>query len=120
MKIYIAGPMTGLPEFNFPAFFAAEERLKRAGYTTFNPARRDVEEDGIDVSGTSGNHHEVPGFDLRKALDADTTYICREADAIYMMTGWEHSLGASAEHALAKVLRLVIMYEHRLIGEHGG
>ena len=40
--IYIAGPMRGYPEFNFPAFYAAEERLRARGHAVFNPARRDV------------------------------------------------------------------------------
>jgi len=30
--IYIAGPMAGLPLYNFPAFFSAEERLARLGW----------------------------------------------------------------------------------------
>jgi len=37
--IYIAGPMSGLPEFNYPAFFAAAEQLTAAGYDVLNPAR---------------------------------------------------------------------------------
>lgn len=38
MKLYIAGPMTGLPEFNYPAFMDAERRLIAAGYEIENPA----------------------------------------------------------------------------------
>lgn len=37
-KLYIAGPMSGLPEFNYPAFHAAEAQLQAAGYETLNPA----------------------------------------------------------------------------------
>lgn len=114
MRVYIAGPMTGKPEFNFPAFFAAEDRLRDAGHDPFNPARRDIEEDGVDVTGTTG--HEklrdlATGFSMRRALDADTTYICLDAEAIYMLQGWEYSAGAHAEHALGKALGLTIWYE---------
>lgn len=41
MKLYIAGPMYGLPENNYPAFFAAEERLNAVGFQTENPARNE-------------------------------------------------------------------------------
>lgn len=37
-KVYIAGPMTGLPEFNYPTFFAAEEYLRSHGAKVMNPA----------------------------------------------------------------------------------
>jgi len=37
-KIYIAGPMSGLPEYNYPAFHAADAELKALGHETLNPA----------------------------------------------------------------------------------
>ena len=39
MRIYIAGPMTGLPDSNYPAFHAAEARLQALGHEPHNPAR---------------------------------------------------------------------------------
>jgi len=42
MKLYIAGPMSGLPEYNYPAFYEAEGRLAARGYDTLNPARNPV------------------------------------------------------------------------------
>lgn len=33
MKIYIAGPMTGLPDLNFPAFHNEARRLRMQGCT---------------------------------------------------------------------------------------
>lgn len=39
MKLYIAGPMSGLPAFNYPAFHMAEAHLQALGYDTLNPAR---------------------------------------------------------------------------------
>lgn len=38
MRLYIAGPMTGLPEFNVPAFKAAAVALDDAGHVAVNPA----------------------------------------------------------------------------------
>ena len=37
-RIYLAGPMTGLPEFNYPAFHAEAARLRQLGYHVENPA----------------------------------------------------------------------------------
>lgn len=40
MILYIAGPMTGYPDFNYPAFHDAERRLRAAGFEVLNPADR--------------------------------------------------------------------------------
>jgi hypothetical protein len=37
-KIYLSGPMTGLPDLNFPAFHAEAARLRALGYDVINPA----------------------------------------------------------------------------------
>ena len=43
--LYIAGPMSGWPESNYPLFHAAEEILREAGYEVINPARNGDGED---------------------------------------------------------------------------
>jgi hypothetical protein len=35
--LYIAGPMTGIPDSNYPAFNQAEIELRAAGYDVLNP-----------------------------------------------------------------------------------
>ena len=39
MRLYIAGPMTGLPDSNYPAFFRAADQFASAGHDPINPAR---------------------------------------------------------------------------------
>ena len=109
-NIYIAGPMRGVPEFNFPSFYEAEEMLKKQGWNVFNPARNDVENYGLNTTGLKGDMGELPEFNLRDALAWDMQRIC-ESGAIYMLQGWEHSTGARAEHALAIALGLDVEYE---------
>jgi len=41
LTVYLAGPMTGLPRFNFPAFDQAAQALRAAGYRVINPAEQD-------------------------------------------------------------------------------
>lgn len=114
-RIYIAGPMRGIPYFNFPLFFKAEENLHVLGHTTFNPARRDCDRHGKDISKDNptgdlvlaGKQH---GFSLRDALGDDMEYICRYADGIALLPGWENSKGAKAEKATAEALGLEILY----------
>jgi hypothetical protein len=111
-KIYIAGPMRGIKEFNFPAFYAAEEKLRALGYETFNPARRDEEKYGSGVRNSErGLLSDITstGLDLREALGADTAWISKEADAICMLPNWEYSKGARAENALANALGLEVI-----------
>ncbi len=116
MKIYLAGPMTGIPHFNFPLFKQVAYTLRKQGHEVFNPAERDIERhDGKDISEDNPTGCQVlaatnHGFSLREALADDTAYICMEADAICMLPGWEASPGARAEWALAFALKHTIMY----------
>ena len=115
MKIYIAGPMRGRPQFNFPAFNAAAMWRER-GYEVFNPAERDTETHGEAMSATNetGCVEQAAaqhGFSLREALAQDAQWICLHADAIFMLHGFSDSKGAKAEKALADALGLEVIYQ---------
>lgn len=115
MKIYVAGPMRGIPEFNFPAFNAAAARLRLEGHSVFNPAEKDNERHGVDISKGNATGDETiaakqHGFNLREALGLDLAFICAEADAIALLPGWESSKGAKAEKATAEALGLEVLY----------
>lgn len=113
-KIYLAGPMTGIPRFNFPKFKTAAYTLRRKGFFVFSPAEHDKKVHGdaewmLDEYGDTVKA-EQNGFNLREALHADLSFICQKADAIAMLPGWEYSRGATAEHATAVALGLEVMY----------
>lgn len=113
MKIYLAGPMRGIPEFNFPAFHKATAFLRALGHEVFNPAERDNERHGTDISKGNATGDEKlaaaqHGFNLREALGADLAWICAEADAIALLPGWENSKGVKAEAATGDALGLLV------------
>jgi hypothetical protein len=106
-KIYIAGPMSGIPEFNFPKFFAVEAKLKAEGWHVFNPANKSTEEDVINHSSYGegdGLALVSSGWDFKAAYKWDTDRVI-DADAIYMLKGWEASPGARGEHAVAMAMQ---------------
>lgn len=107
-SIYIAGPMSGLPEFNFPAFFAAEEKLRAEGWNVFNPAKKEHEEplkqSGAFSTGDTDLADGSSGFDFKKTYLWDMEKVIY-SDAIYMLQGWEKGAGARGEHAVAQVMK---------------
>ena len=90
-RIYIAGPMTGLPEFNYPAFNAEAARIRALGYHVENPAENPAPE-----CGTWQGYMRAA---LRQMLTCDT---------VVMLKGWGKSKGAAIEYNLAKSLGLEI------------
>lgn len=123
MKIYLAGPMRGIPEFNFPAFYEAAALLRAEGHVVFSPAEKDNEKHGCDISagnieGSEEQAKKQHGFSLRQALGMDLAWICAEADAIALLPGWENSKGVRAELATANALGLQVTY--LIAREEGG
>lgn len=102
MQIYIAGPMTGYPSFNFPEFDAAERRLREAGHEPINPAACD-RRDGFDPDADEVTHEM-----LRRVMHRDLAFICK-SEAIAVLPGWQSSLGCCIEVSLAVRLGLTIL-----------
>lgn len=92
-RIYIAGPMTGLPDWNRPAFNAAAAQLTEAGYRVWNPV-------GNGVALSAEWHHH-----LRADLRALT--LCGR---LALLPGWTKSKGACLEEHIARQLGMTIMY----------
>lgn len=108
VRLYVAGPMTGIKYFNAPAFADASFRLRLVGYQAFNPAENDVA-NGFNVSNMTGTEKlEDHGYSLRQALKEDLTWICDNADGLALLGGWEKSKGAAAEMALAHALGIPV------------
>lgn len=91
--VYIAGPMTGKPDWNYPEFHRAAASMRDLGWKVLNPA----ENFGGDMS--------LPY----------ATYICAavrdvvNADAVLLLGGWKDSKGAKLEATLGGVLGLRLL-----------
>lgn len=96
-KIYISGPISGLPlETVYNNFTNAEVNLLEKGYKVVNPFNN-----GLSTTATWEEHMRA---DLKLLLDCD---------AIYMLEGWEKSRGARIEYALAVDLKMDVQYQHK-------
>ena len=113
MKIYVAGPMTGIPQFNFPAFDAAAADLRQMGYFVVSPAEMDNEEtramamaspDGAQGSGSS------KGETWGDFLARDVKLVADEVDAIAVLPGWDKSRGARLETFVAFLCGKPVVY----------
>ena len=83
--VYISGPMTGIEDFNRPAFNALAAELRAAGHVVLNPA-------------------DLPdGLSYAAYMDIDMAMV-RAADVLVMLDGWEKSKGAAAEANYAYAL----------------
>jgi hypothetical protein len=112
MNIYLAGPMRGRKNFNFPAFDYAAARLRVDGHFVFSPAERDRKAYGDDIEDNpTGDESKVANAacTINDCMSSDCEWICRTADAIALLPGWEASSGANAEVALAKALGLSVI-----------
>jgi nucleoside 2-deoxyribosyltransferase len=105
MKIYLAGPMMGLPGLNFEAFDTAAYTLRRKGYEVFNPAENDRIRHNINPDKTTTEQT----YPIRELLFEDLEYICKHADAIALLPGWHLSRGVAAELATATRLGLKVI-----------
>lgn len=120
MRIYLAGPMRNIAQFNFPAFHSAAGQLRSGGHEVFSPAEHQ-EFAGFDYTGHAAGDlaaAEAAGFSLREALGADLAWICAEADAVVLLPGWENSLGARAEAATGHALGLLVTGLGEFLGNY--
>lgn len=97
MIAYIAGPMTGIPEYNAPAFRVAAANLRAQGVEVISPVEMD-EADGLDIEAEAAHNGD---WDWARALARDIAVIIQDADAVVVLPGWTKSRGAFLETATA-------------------
>lgn len=89
--VYIAGPMTDMPDLNYPEFNRVARQLRELGYQVENPAENPAP--------------PCQSWEGYMRLAIAQLVKCEE---IHMLRGWSNSRGARIEHGLARDLGLVV------------
>jgi hypothetical protein len=106
LRLYVAGPMTGLPGRNYDAFRTATRELTDTGYTAIDPSEIDALHEfenarqGCKVCrrGTHSWH-----WYMKRAIGMMVS-----CDGVATLPGWENSKGAKAEVELALMLEMPV------------
>lgn len=101
---YLAGPMRGKRDFNFPDFDKAKKLLEAAGYDVINPADLDrqmhIRAETLDYA--TGTFKGDPTPIILRDLVAITSLQPDRGDVLALLPGWSSSTGAICEVALAE------------------
>lgn len=92
MTIYLSGRMSGLPDFNYPAFNREAARLRSLGFEVLNPA-----ENPEPPCGTWQGYMRMAVAQLV------------QCEAVALLPGWQNSRGACIEYWLAWTLGMDIV-----------
>lgn len=92
-RVYIAGPMTGLPDLNRPAFHAAAAQYRARGAFVFNPAEVELHE----------------GAEWADYMRAEIPHLVT-CDTIVLLPGHDASAGANLELHIARQLGMSIVW----------
>lgn len=99
--IYTAGPMTGLPQFNIPAFQRVARRLRKEGYTVVSPVELDsdaIRQEALaSPDGAMPATGKIGGETWGQILARDVRVIADHVDCIVVLPNWERSRGARLE-----------------------
>jgi precorrin-6x reductase len=106
MKVYIAGAISGVKDYNAAEFERVESMLREQGDEPFNPLRNDAKM-GVKpkdcVYGSKGNAR-------RRVLKSDLNYICDHAEKVVVLPNSGKSKGVAAEVATARALGIPVVF----------
>lgn len=100
-RVYLAGPMSGYDNFNFPAFYDGAKSLRAMGFIVYNPADNPYKD--------SYKWEDYLKMDLRNVLNSD---------AIVCLPHWYESKGATFEVYIANTLSKPILNYKTMLPIH--
>lgn len=99
-RLYLAGPMTGFTDFNYPAFHAEAARLRALGYHVESPAENEAP--------PCGTWEAYLRTGLRQMLTCD---------CVALMPGWADSKGATLERSVGLQVGLSVVFSSTIQAE---
>ena len=103
MILYIAGPMTNIPQFNLPQFNAVAQWLRAEGHEVISPVELDSpamrEAAWRSADGKWDHTQPAPGSNETwgVVLGRDVAVVADTVDGVALLPGWEVSKGARLE-----------------------
>jgi nucleoside 2-deoxyribosyltransferase len=112
MRLYLAGTMTGIPQFNFPLFEYWSGRLRNAGFDVLSPHNSDDPDvQKAAWASEAGDPSDLPpakgGSDKKLTILKNTEDILG-CDGIALIENWQRSSGAVHEIAIATRLGIPV------------
>lgn len=103
-KLYLAGPMSGIKQFNFPLFIRAAAELRKAGHQIVSPAELDKDDNPkmydaamASPDGAMGSLAGLQGATWGEVLARDVRIIANDVSGVVFLPGWPASRGARLE-----------------------
>ena len=94
--VYLSGPMSGYPNFNYDRFNEVALKLRSAGYVVINPA--EIQGNSDNTTFDEGGNSIVDKNDWVDLLSRDLiTILEMKVGMIVLLSGWHGSKGAKAE-----------------------
>lgn len=103
-RVFLAGPMRGRYEYNFPAFFEAALDLRSRGLDVHNPAQVDEQRGFLWLWVEAADANTLPGWAVASCEQA-----INEVDAVVVLPDWHRSEGVAREIAQADRLGLPVL-----------
>lgn len=100
-RYYLAGPMSNIPQFNFPKFAAVADLLRDRGMLIVSPAELDEPADfDVSIASPDGDpeaHKRATGKSWADILARDVRIVSDQVDGIIFLEDWWRSRGAKLE-----------------------
>lgn len=103
-KVYLAGPMTGYPQFNFPLFEAATKKLRDEGFDVISPHEQDspaVQKEAWASADGVLHGGKIAGETWGDILSKDVKIVADKVTGIVFLPNWFKSRGARLEAFVA-------------------